>query len=195
MFQVPNLKNKAGVFFALFCVMCIFISIFAYRTLLSPRWVREFSLDIAARAEILSYSPDTTAFSAIRNRKEPDSPYICLEKFTEFNWDRVYFVSGVHQLPNHLKVKNWLDNSYENLYDLLARDSRYQFIIFERNGNIIDSEHYFSMWADFSEITKMSGYLPLEAVFLAESDGVRYTLKATQNVKSNYCSSKTGLDH
>lgn len=149
----------------------------AYDAMMAPSWMREFGLDIAARAKIVAVSNEETAFSTMKGRVEPDSPYVCFSKVADFDWDRVYFVASGGPLSEQLSALKWDEGAVAEINGRMAGDDRYQVIAFERDGMVISHDYYFTMWADLKALGQPAGFSQSEAVFVAESDGETYTVK------------------
>ena len=158
-----------------------------YNTMMAPQWIRDFGLDIAARATIVSTTSETTVFSTMRGRPEPDSPYICMQNHTPFSWDRVFVVpSGGTNLDALIDLE-WETSSREKLRQQMKSDDRYQLIAFVSRGRVIEHRLYYTLWADLSALGRHEGFSRQEAVFLADSDGEIYTLTVADNAPPNAC--------
>lgn len=149
---------------------------FAYDAMMAPRWMRDFGLDMAARAKIVSTPSQITAFSTLKGRPDPDNPYICLRNVTSFDWDRVYFVGSGGQVADRLSLLDWDGEDLFTLNSRMKNDSRYQLIAFEHDGRVIEHGFYYTLWADLSRLADPKGLSKDQAVFLAESDGETYSL-------------------
>jgi len=147
-----------------------------YDAMVAPRWMRDFGLEMHARATITSSKSEETAFSTMRGRPEPDSPYICFSDLVPFDWDRVFFVSSGGPIPRGLAELEWLSGEPSELNDRLSRDPRYQLIAFELAGQVIEHEYYFTLWADLSALGQARGYSRSDAVFVSESNGEIYSV-------------------
>lgn len=147
-----------------------------YDAMVAPSWMRDFGLEMYARATITSSKSEETAFSKMRGRPEPDSPYICFADVVKFDWDRVFFVSSGGPIPSTLADLEWLTGEPRELNERLASDPRYQLIAFERKGQVIEYDYYYTLWADLSSLSQARGYSRAEAIFVADSDGARYTV-------------------
>lgn len=147
-----------------------------YDAMMAPAWMRDFGLDIAARAKIVAVSGDATAFSTMKGRVEPDSPYVCFANLANFEWDRVYFVPSGGPVPDHVSALAWDEGAVAEVNDRMAGDERYQVIAFESNGVVVAHDYYFTMWADLTALARPDGFSKTEAVFVAESDGETYTV-------------------
>lgn len=158
-----------------------------YDTMVAPRWMRDFGLEMHARATITSSRSEETAFSTMRGRPEPDSPYICFADVAPFDWDRVFFVSSGGPIPQGLAELKWLTGGPSELNDRLASDPRYQLIAFERDGQVIAHDYYYTLWADLSALGQAQGYSRLDAVFVSESDGARYSVMPAAPSTSARC--------
>ena len=161
---------------------------FFYDAMMAPRWMRDFGLDMGVHATIVSYTSEETAFSTMRGRAEPENPYICLTRSAAFSWDRVFFIPSGGPLPEALAQLDWGGENTAELNNRLARDSRYQVIAFERDGQVVEFEYYFTMWADLSALARPGGLSRSEAVFTAESDGETFTVLPIASVGSVDCS-------
>ena len=159
----------------------------AYSATMAPRWIRDFGLDIAARATIVSTTSETTVFSTMQGRPEPDSPYICMKHSAPFTWDRVYFVQSGGKNLDVLRNLDWGGASPEELRQQMSQDDRYQLIVFVQGGRVIQQGYYFTLWADLTALGRVEGFSPQEAIFLADSDGEIYTLTIAENTPPNAC--------
>jgi hypothetical protein len=158
-----------------------------YDAMMAPRWMRDFGLEMAAKATIVSSRSEETAFSTMKGRAEPESPYICLADITSFDWDRVYVIGSDGQVTGDLGAKDWQGEDLNVLNRRMREDNRYQLIAFERQGQIIEQGFYFTMWADLTDLARPEGFTPNEAVFLADSDGEVYTLSVAGPASANHC--------
>ena len=151
-----------------------------YDAMMAPSWMRQFGLDMAARATIVGAPSDQTAFSTMKGRAAPQSPYICFTDSAAFEWDRVYFVSSGGPLVPPLADLNWLGEDLSAMNDRLASDERYQLIAFQRDNQVVEFSYYFKIWADLTALDRAEGFDRTTAVFTAESDGEIYTLRPTE---------------
>lgn len=158
-----------------------------YDAMVAPRWMRDFGLEMHARATITSSRSEETAFSTMRGRPEPDSPFICFADVAPFDWDRVFFVSSGGPIPQGLAELEWLSGGPSELNGRLASDPRYQLIAFERDGQVIAHDYYYTLWADLSALGQAQGYSRLDAVFVSESDGARYSVMPAAPSTSARC--------
>jgi hypothetical protein len=158
-----------------------------YDAMVSPRWMRDFGLEMHARATITSSRSEETAFSTMRGRPEPDNPYICFAAVAPFDWERVFFVSSGGPISEGLADLEWLTGEPSELNGRLASDPRYQLIAFEHDGQIIVHEYYYTLWANLSALGQATGYSRAEAVFVSESDGEIYTVMPAEPSASARC--------
>ena len=158
-----------------------------YESMMVPRWMRDFGLDMAARACIVSTNPQDTVFSTMKGRAEPENPYIYLANSARFDWDRVYVVGSGGQVSEPLINLEWNGKDLEVLNRRMRQDDRYQLIAFERDRSIVDHGFYFTMWADLSALTRPEGLSRSEAVFVADSDGEIYSLSIAGANKDTSC--------
>ena len=160
---------------------------FVYDAMMAPAWMREFSLEMTARATIVSDRSKETAFSTMRGRPEPDSPYICLSNLTSFDWDRVFFVPSGGSISPPLAGFDWGEGSVSEMNSRLASDTRYQLIAFERDGSVVDYAYYFTLWADLSAVGRANGFERVDSVFVAESNGDTYIVRPVASPSSSHC--------
>lgn len=153
---------------------------YVYDAMMAPGWMRDFGLDISARANVVTVSSGETAFSTMQGREDPDSPYICFSHSADFAWDRVYFVPSGGPIQNGLAALSWPKGTIEDINTRMANDSRYQLIAIERDGTVVDHGYYFTMWSDLSELARANGFSRSEAVFTAESNGETFTVKPAE---------------
>lgn len=158
-----------------------------YDAMMAPSWMRDFGLDIAARAEIVAINQQETAFSTMQGRAEPESPYICFSNSAKFEWDRVYFVQSGGPVPGSIAGFEWQDGVVADINRRMAEDSRYQLIAFERGGTVVEHEYYFTMWADLTEIARPTGFSRTDAVFIAESNGETYAVMPVKQAGASSC--------
>lgn len=158
-----------------------------YDAMMAPSWMRDFGLDVAARAKVVAVNADQTAFSTMNGRAEPDSPHICFSRSADFDWDRVYFVSSGGPVAANLAALEWRDGSVPEINARMASDDRYQVIAFERDGVVISHDYYFSMWADVTALGRPTGFSKAEAVFIAESDGETYSVMPAESGSASAC--------
>jgi len=161
---------------------------YVYDAMMAPGWMRDFGLDISARAKVLSVSSGETAFSTMQGREEPDSPYICFSRSADFDWDRVYFVASGGPIPNGLAALSWPEGTVQDINMRMANDPRYQVIAIERDGSVVEHGYYFTIWADLSELARANGFSRSEAAFTAESNGETFTVKPAQIGEDFPCS-------
>ncbi|NKB45702.1 MAG: hypothetical protein GKS03_15630 [Alphaproteobacteria bacterium] len=160
---------------------------FVYDAMMAPAWMRELSLEMTARATIVSDRSKETAFSTMRGRPEPDSPYICLSKLTSFEWDRVFFVPSGGPISSPLAGFKWQEESVSEVNSRLASDTRYQLIAFERDGSVVEYDYYFTLWADLSAVGQPDGFDRNDSVFVADSNGDTYIVRPAASSGSNRC--------
>lgn len=158
-----------------------------YDAMVAPAWLRDFGLEIAARAKIVAVSKDQTAFSTMEGRAEPDSPYICFSQVAEFDWDRVYVVPSGGAFSETLAALDWANVSISEIKSRMVDDPRYQVIAFEHGGVVVEHDYYFTLWGDLSALAQPTGFNRAEAIFVAESDGETYTVKPAQPVTDAPC--------
>ena len=149
---------------------------FAYDVMMAPRWMRAFAEELASRATVVSTSAPDTAFSTMKGREDPDSPFICISELTDFDWDRLYVVQSGGPVQPALEAMSWARDSARTMNARLARDPRYQLIVFTRGGEVTAFDYYFTMWGDLSAVARPQGFDPMSAVFVAESNGGSYTV-------------------
>ncbi|MDG2243062.1 MAG: hypothetical protein P8L66_06170 [Rhodospirillaceae bacterium] len=159
----------------------------AYDAMVSPKWMRDFGLEMTARATIISDRSAETAFSTMRGRPEPDSPFICLANLTPFEWDRVFFVASGGPVPSPLAKLNWVGESVVELNTRLESDPRYQLIAFERAGEVVELGYYFTMWANLSALGRADGFSRESAVFIADSDGETFAVRPEVSFGPDAC--------
>jgi len=138
--------------------------------------MRAFAEELAMRATVVSTSTPTTAFSTMKGRADPDSPYICFGNITDFKWDRVYFIPSGGPVPKELASMHWKTSDVTEIDERLARDDRYQLIVFTNGEQVSQVGYYFTIWGDISALGQTQGFDPESAVFVAESDGETYTV-------------------
>lgn len=160
-----------------------------YDAMTAPRWMRDFGLEMAARATVTAPMSEESAFSTMRGREEPDHPYICLGDIAPFDWDRVFVVTSGGPLPPKLSGLSWPsgENEVAELNMRLAGDSRYQLIAFEFEGAVVDHGFYFTLWADLSDLSHRDGFSRQEAVFVASSDGESYRVTTISRSDTTPC--------
>ncbi|MEQ8733880.1 MAG: hypothetical protein RIC29_03080 [Rhodospirillaceae bacterium] len=151
-----------------------------YDAMMAPSWMRKFGLDIAARATIVGAPSDQTAFSTMKGREAPDSPYICFADSAAFAWDRVYFVASGGPIVPPLADLDWQGEDLTAMNERLARDERYQLVAFQRDDQVVEFSYYFKIWADLTALDRTEGFDRATAVFTSESDGEIYTLKPAE---------------
>ncbi len=188
--EIPSYKRLRGrIWIVLTVAVTIFVGATLYNEIMAPRWIRDFGLDIAAKATIVSMNAEATVFSTMRGRPEPDSPYIYLNNSATFPWDRVFFVPSGGVNLDALVDLDWNEASLEDLQSQMKQDARYQLIAFVKDGRVVERGYYFTLWADLTALGRVKGFNRQEAVFLADSNGEIYTLTIANNAPLSACSS------
>ena len=160
---------------------------FLYDMMMAPKWMRDFGLDMAAKATIVSVGTQATAFSTMKGRPEPDSPYICMVHAAPFSWDRVYFVASGGNALDSLENLDWDGGAIDDLRRQMASDQRYQLIVFAKDNRVIEQGYYFTLWADLAALGRPEGFNRQDAVFQADSNGEVYTLTVAKDAPANAC--------
>ncbi len=175
---------------ALFSLCVIALAVvgwFVYDATMAPDWMRKFAEELNTRATITGEFRPEAAFPTLKNRPDPDSPYICFSHIADFEWDRLYIVPSGGPIPISITAFDWPDEPVSELSDRLASDPRYQIIAFTLAGRVVDYAYYFTIWGDLSEAASPQGFDRSEAVFVAESDGQSFTLRPALTEGRSHC--------
>ncbi len=179
--------RKGQVWITATAVLTAVAGWFVYDALMAPRWMRAFGLDVAARATIVSSLSNNIAFSSLKDRPDPDSPYICMSKSATFPWQRVYIVPSGGTIPENLTLIPWPDEDVDLHQSRLNSDDRYQLIVFVDDDQVVEYGYYFTIWADLSALGHTNGFARDEAVFSAESNGEIYRLQFVEEAPYDVC--------
>ena len=179
--------RQGRIWISAVAVVTAFAGWLVYDTMMAPEWMRNFSLEMTARATIVSDISKETAFSTMRGRAEPDSPYICFTALAAFDWDRVFFVPPGGPVSKPLAELEWVEGAVTDLNARLDSDPRYQLIAFEDDGVVVEHDYYFTIWADLSALGRPEGFGRAEAVFVAESNGTTFIVEPIASLNSNPC--------
>lgn len=158
-----------------------------YDAMMAPGWMRDFGLEVAAKAKIVATNQDQTAFSTMQGRVEPTSQYICLARVADFSWDRVHVIPSGGTLSGPVLDLEWSGGNIDEILARMADDDRYQLFVFEQAGRVVEYEYYFTMWADLSALARPTGYTKTEAIFVAESNGETYTIMPADVNSGSVC--------
>jgi len=160
-----------------------------YKAVLGPDWVRSLAREITMRAELSSEQVNNgIVFSALKDRPNPEMPFICMNRVATFSWDTVYFIKSGKSLSSFLKKINWTDIDKKKYIDRMNRDNRYQLIVFVLENKVVDHAFYFTLWADVSGLDRSQGYQKNQAVFTAESNGYTFSLGHADSDDFDSCS-------
>lgn len=177
-----------GQFLFLACVVALAVTgWFAYDAMMAPRWMRAFAEELNKRAEITGEFRPEAAFPTLRNRPDPDSPYICISKIADFEWDHMFVIPSGGPVPDSLTHFDWPGESVDQINARLGDDARYQIIAFTSGDSIIDHGYFFTMWGNLSPIATSQGFERANAVFVAESDGRTFTVRPAPPSGLAYC--------
>ncbi len=154
-----------------------------------PPWLRAFGAEIALRAAADPQAPEPEDTREASPRGLADNPLICLANIATQPWDQVVFVTYNQgkALAEHpvLSRAEWPDRAAKQAQ--LNADDRYQLVVLLRNGKVINSEFFFTFWADLAALSRPEGYTPQDAIFTAESHAGHYVLNVVPNASLDSC--------
>ncbi|MBL8642440.1 MAG: hypothetical protein JNK21_00795 [Rhodospirillaceae bacterium] len=160
--------------------LSLLIGGYFYRETVPPAWLRAFGAEIALRAAADPSAPLPEDTREASPRGQADNPLICLARIATQSWDRAVFVTTAQaaSLTDNpvLAAADWPGR--DGARAQLSADDRYQLIILLRENAVIDTQVFFTFWADLSGIARAEGFTPETAVFTAESHAGHYVLNA-----------------
>lgn len=182
---------RSGKIVVLGIAVALVIGWFFYRQTVPPAWLHDFGADIALRA-----SADPDAAPPVDAREETprglaDNPLICMKNLVQTPWDRVVFVTFAQAktLDAHPTLSNARWSGLAAAQRQLGADDRYQLVVLLNANAVIDSQVFFTFWADLSGLARSEGFTPETAIFTARSLGGHYVLEPAPGASLASCPS------
>jgi hypothetical protein len=177
--HVPWWRTGRGVIAVI--ALGLAIGGFFYLKTLPPAWLRAFGAEIALRAAADPNAALPTDTREASPRGLADNPLICLGRIAKQDWDRVVFVTHEQgkSLTEHpvLAEADWPKREADRVQ--LVADDRYQLVVLMRGSTVVDSQFFFTFWANLSALARAEGFSRDTAIFTAESHAGTYVLSAS----------------
>ena len=188
-YSLNFLWNRSRILIITFFILVFSMILLMYKVVLGPVWVRSLAKEITMRAELSSDQINNgIVFSVMKDRPEPEMPFICMNRVANFSWDKVYFIGSVNSLDSFFSKIDWTNIDKKKYIDRLTRDDRYQLIVFVSENKVVDHAFYFTLWADVSDLDRPQGYEKNQSVFTAESNGYSFRLAHAESDDFGSCS-------
>jgi len=154
-----------------------------------PAWLRAFGAEIATRAAADPNPPQIEDAREASPRMPVDNPRICFARVVRTPWDRVVFVTYDQgkTLAEHPTLSKATWDARDAAQRQLIADDRYQLIVLLKDNTVIDSQLFYTFWADLSGLARTDGFLPDDAIFQSQSLAGRYVLAPVPNAKLEDC--------
>ncbi|MSO97889.1 MAG: hypothetical protein EXR11_06690 [Rhodospirillaceae bacterium] len=186
---VPLWRSGKAVVFVITAVL-VFGSYF-YEKTVPPAWLRAFAADMALRAAADPNPPLPEDTRQASPRGLADNSLICMVNAMSWPWDRVVFVTHAQgkSLSTHpvLATAKWTNSTLADTQTLLSADDRYQLIVLLQGNAVLDSQIFYTFWADLSALAQPEGFGRENAIFTAESRGGRYVMATAMNATLDTC--------
>jgi len=160
-----------------------------YRETVPPGWLRAFGAEIALRAAADPNPPLPEDAREASPRNLADNPYICLARIVTQPWDRVVFVTHAQgkTLAEHETLGRAAWAGREPAQKQLSADDRYQLVVLLNGEAVVDSQLFFTFWADLAGVADPKGFARDTAIFTAESRAGQYVLAPASTVTPDNC--------
>lgn len=162
----------------------------AYNATMAQDWLRQFAEELNTRATITGEFQSQSAFPTLRNRPDPDSPYICFSRVASFDWDRLYVIPSGGPVPVLLDSLMWPEETVADINQRLSGDPRYQIIAFVAGERVVEYGYYYTIWGDLSSVATPQGFDRYEAVFVAESNGQSFIVSPAPQAGQEHCANE-----
>lgn len=169
--------------------LVFFIGWFAYQPMIPATWLHDLAADIALRAPADPNAPAPEDSRQASPRGLAASPYICMAKIIHVPWDRIVAVTTDENLRAHpvLTAAIWPKNNLAAVAAEMARDPRYQLLVLLKDKAIVDTQMFFTFWANLEGIARPEGFTPEEAIFTAASKDGTYVVTQAVDAPSDAC--------
>jgi hypothetical protein len=180
---------STGTLVVLGLVLIILGGWFWYRPYIPPVWLHDLAADIALRASADPAAKLPTDSRQASPRGLADSPYICAAKVIQEPWDHIVVATGAQDLQSHpvLTQAIWPEKNLESVTAEIARDNRYQLLVLLKDNAVVDTQIFFTFWADLSGIARPEGFSATDAVFTAASKNGVYVVSPAHDAPADTC--------